>query len=104
MAGFKKTVTEEKNETFSAKVTRATVTKNENRVCFDMTVNGIAISNCFMTIYTNKEGEENELINFPSTSFKNQKGEDVRKNYVWFPISKELRKDIRKQIEKALTE
>lgn len=74
-------------------VTRASEIK-EGTVAFDMTVRGIAIQGCFMRQYTNKEGAEGDLISFPS--YKGNNGKYY--NYVWFPISKDLKEHLKERI------
>ena len=72
--------------------------KLDTNVAFDMEVNGIKIYGCWLKEGTGKDGKEYSLISLPS-----QKGKDG--NYysvAWFPISKELTKEIRKQIVNML--
>ena len=70
----------------------------DTNVAFDMEVNGIKIYGCWLKEGTGKDGKEYSLISLPS-----QKGKD--ENYysvAWFPISKELTKEIREQIVNIL--
>ena len=70
----------------------------DTNVAFDMEVNGIKIYGCWLKEGTGKDGKEYSLISLPS-----QKGKDG--NYysvAWFPISKELTKEIRDQIVEML--
>ena len=72
--------------------------KLDTNVAFDMGVNGIKIYGCWLKEGTGKDGKEYSLVSLPS-----QKGKDG--NYysvAWFPISKELTKEIREQIVKML--
>ena len=72
--------------------------KLDTNVAFDMEVNGIKIYGCWLKEGTGKDGKEYSLISLPS-----QKGKDG--NYysvAWFPISKELTKEIREQIVNML--
>ena len=72
--------------------------KLDTNVAFDMEVNGIKIYGCWLKEGTGKDGKEYSLVSLPS-----QKGKDG--NYysvAWFPISKELTKEIREQIAKML--
>ena len=72
--------------------------KLDTNVAFDMEVNGIKIYGCWLKEGTGKDGKEYSLVSLPS-----QKGKDG--NYysvAWFPISKELTKEIREQIVKML--
>ena len=83
---------------FDCKVTRAQETA-KGAVFFDMTVNGVCISGCRYVEYKTKEGKDGQMISFPSyQSQKNQKWY----NYVWFPISRELREKIEVQISDLL--
>jgi len=83
---------------FDCKVTRVRETQN-GAIYFDMTVNGVCISECRYVEYKTKEGKDGQMISFPSyQSKKNQKWY----NYVWFPISKELRESIEVQISDLL--
>ena len=72
--------------------------KMDTNVAFDMEVNGIKIYDCWLKEGSDKDGKEYSLISLPS-----KKGKDG--NYysvAWFPISKELTKEIREQIVKML--
>lgn len=72
-------------------------TEKASFVSFDMSVRGIKIYGMTLRKYTNSEGVEGDMISFPS-----RKGTDGKYyDYVWFPISKELREGIiNKVIEK----
>lgn len=83
---------------FDCKVTRVRETQN-GAIYFDMTVNGVCISELRYVEYKTKEGKDGQMVSFPSyQSKKNQKWY----NYVWFPISKELREKIEVQISDLL--
>lgn len=83
---------------FDCRVTRVRETKN-GAIYFDMTVNGVCISELRYLEYKTKEGKDGQMVSFPSyQSKKNQKWY----NYVWFPISKELRESIEVQISDLL--
>lgn len=72
--------------------------KLDTNVAFDMEVNGIKIYGCWLKEGTSKEGKDYSVVSLPS-----QKGKDG--NYysvTWFPISKELTKEIREQIVNML--
>ena len=72
--------------------------KLDTNVAFDMEVNGINIYGCWFKEGTSKDGKDYSVISLPS-----QKGKDG--NYysvAWFPISKELTKEIREQIVNML--
>lgn len=70
----------------------------EGRVLFDMKVRGINISNMVLQSYTNKEGQEGDIVDFPNYKAKN--GNYYR--YAWFPISKELKQKIIDQVVSLL--
>lgn len=83
---------------FNCKVTRVRETQN-GAIYFDMEVNGVCISELRYVEYKTKEGKDGQMISFPSyQSKKNEKWY----NYVWFPISKELRESIEVQISDLL--
>lgn len=83
---------------FNCKVTHVRETQN-GAIYFDMTVNGVCISELRYVEYKTKEGKDGQMVSFPSyQSKKNQKWY----NYVWFPISKELRESIEVQISDLL--
>lgn len=83
---------------FNCKVTRVRETQNGS-IYFDMEVNGVCISELRYVEYKTKEGKDGQMVSFPSyQSKKNQKWY----NYVWFPISKELRESIEVQISDLL--
>lgn len=70
----------------------------EGKVTFDCEVNGIKIYSCWYNEYKNKKGEDGIMLSFPS--YKGSDGNYY--NYVWFPISQELKADIIAQIEKLV--
>lgn len=94
-------ITEKKTETEATKVNvkvfRANKVK-EGSFAFDMEANGINIYGCFLNQGTKKDGTEYSFVDFPSRKGKNGN----YYNYVWFPITKALQKDIEKQIEGLL--
>ena len=92
----------EKRVEYVVKVLRAKdfteKSKLDTNVAFDMEVNGIKIYGCWFKEGTSKDGKDYSVISLPS-----QKGKDG--NYysvAWFPISKELTKEIREQIVNML--
>ena len=92
----------EKRVEYVVKVLRAKdfteKSKLDTNVAFDMEVNGIKIYGCWFKEGTSKDGKDYSVISLPS-----QKGKDG--NYysvAWFPISKELTKEIREQIVNIL--
>ena len=94
---------EPKEKTFidyDVKVTKAKVIA-EGRVNFNMTVNGISIYGMHLIEYTNKEGQAGTMLTFPQ--WKGEKdGEATYNNHVFFPISKELKEEILKQIDEVI--
>lgn len=89
--------TKKENVNYEIKVLSAKAVK-DGRAVFDMEVNGVKIYGCWFTEYTNKEGKEGTMVSFPS--YKGTNG--TYYSHAWFPISKEAREDIGKQIEKLL--
>lgn len=81
---------------------KVTVTKakeiKDGKVTFDCEANGIKIYSCWYNEYKTKDGKDGTMLSFPS-----YKGSDGKYyNYVWFPISQELKDDIIAQIEKLV--
>lgn len=74
----------------------------EDLMSFDMVVNGVTIQDCLYSFYKKEDGSEGENILFPSEEYTNSEGKKKRKNKAWFPVSKELRANIRNQIESLL--
>lgn len=78
---------------------------------FDMKVNGVTIYGCFARFYTNAAGEEGTMITLPQYKALGKNNEPVldengkQKYYshVFFPISKEQREDIIRQVDELLT-
>ena len=92
----------EKRVEYVVKVLRAKdfteKSKLDTNVAFDMEVNGIKIYGWWFKEGTSKDGKDYSVISLPS-----QKGKDEKYYSVaWFPISKELTKDIREQIVNML--
>ena len=72
--------------------------KLDTNVAFNMEVNGIKIYGCWLKEGRSKEGKDYSVVSLPS-----HKGKDGNYyNVAWFPISKELTKDIREQIVNML--
>lgn len=92
---MKKSNHESKN--YDVKVTRAKEIK-EGKVTFDCEVNGIKIYSCWYNEYKTKDGKDGTMLSFPS--YKGSDGNYY--NYVWFPISQDLKADIIAQIEKLV--
>lgn len=81
---------------YDVKVTRAKEVQ-EGSVAFDMVVNGVTIYGCWYR-EGEKDGEEYQIINFPS-----QKGKDGKYyNIAWFKIEDELKTDIIAQLQKLV--
>lgn len=76
-------------------ITRANEIK-ENVVMFDIMVRGITIYGMCMRHYTNKKGEEGDMISFPArpSDKKDDAGNVIYYNHCYFPISKELKDKI----------
>ena len=83
---------------YSVTVTSARSVK-ENRVSFTMVVNGVTIYGNSLIEYKNKEGNKGMMISFPSW-----KGEKGYNDYIFFPITKELKENIIEQIKNKLSE
>ena len=89
--------TKKENVNYKIQVLNAKAVK-DGRAVFDMEVNGVKIYGCWFTEYTNKEGKAGTMVSFPSYQGSN----GTYYSHAWFPISKEAREDIEKQIEKLL--
>lgn len=86
-------------ETFTVEVLNArefkpVSKKIDTSIGFSMKVNGITIYNCIYNAGTSEKGEW-DAINFPQTKGK----DDKYYNEVWFPINKDLKGEIVKQLE-----
>ena len=92
----------EKRVEYVVKVLRAKdfsdFSKLDTNVAFDMEVNGIKIYGCWFKEGTSKDGKDYTIISLPSQIGKDGKYYSV----AWFPISKELTKEIREQIVNML--
>lgn len=87
---------EEKKMNYDVSVTH--VRKKDKKVLFDLVVNGVTIYNMTYREYKNSNGEEGTMLSFPS--YKN--GEKYYNN-VFFPIYKDIKDFIVKEIEKAVS-
>lgn len=94
MSIFKNETSKEK---VNYKVSVSSVKQREKGYSFTLTVNGISIYQMRAYEYKNSNGEEKVSINFPSYKM----GEDFV-NYVFFPMSHEIREDIVNQIRNLL--
>ena len=77
------------------------------KVKFNVKVNGVYIFGMNLIEYKNKEGQEGTLISFPSwksETMTDENGKPKFNNYCDFPITKELKADIEKQIDAKLNE
>lgn len=78
-------------------VTRAKETE-EGPVAFDMEVNGVKVYGCWYKEGTNKDGKDYQVVNLPQ-----EKGSDGKYySIAWFPMSKEVRKNIIEQLQKLV--
>ena len=91
------TKTKENTQSYDVKVTRAKEIK-EGTVVFDMVVNGITIYSCWYREGKSKEGNEYQIISFPSQKADNGK----YYNHCWFKIEDSLRDDIVAQLQKIV--
>lgn len=111
MAFTKKTEVTEKSSgatVYSVNVKRARVVK-DGLCFFDMNVNGIDIYGCIARDYKNAKGEEGTLITLPQYKGTDKDGKDIIKDgkpvyysHCFFPISKELKAEILRQIESLI--
>lgn len=100
MSEFTVDTKKEVKANFEVKVLKASVFA-EGKVTFSMIVNGVTIYGMHLIEYKTQEGKEGKMITFPQ--WKGTKdGETTYNNYVFFPISKELKEDIIEQIRKVL--
>lgn len=102
---FAKKTTEENTKvsaTYNVEVTKVILTDSDKRVLFNAKVNGISVDGFGFVEYTNKEGQTGFMVQYPSRKFKGKDGKEGYSNVVWFPISKDLRDDIKGQIDKIL--
>ena len=83
--------------TFEVEVLRAHAFDSQT-IAFDANVNGVTIYGMIYREYVTKEGKDGYLISFPSRQAKDGKYYDN----CWFPISKELKENIKLQIEKLV--
>lgn len=68
------------------------------KIMFDIIVRGVAVQGMCFQSYVNANGEKGDMITFPSYKAKNGK----YYNHAWFPITKELKDDIIKQIDSLI--
>lgn len=85
------------NVEYSVEVIKAKEVK-DGIIIFDMEVNGIKIYSCWYNEYKTKDGKDGIMLSFPS--YKGSDGNYY--NYVWFPISADLKANIIAQIEKLV--
>lgn len=72
--------------------------RKEKKINFNARVNGVTIYGMQYIEYVNKEGQTGSMIVPPS--YKGSNGQYY--NNAWFPISRELKADIEKQLEALL--
>lgn len=93
------------NETSKEKVnyvvTVTSVKKLEKGYGFTLIVNGVTIYQMRAYEYKTTEGKEGVTINFPSYKYNNN-GETQFVNYVFFPLSHEIRELIISQLKEQL--
>lgn len=95
---FKAEKTEKtEQQEYIAKVTKVINCKNGS-IMFNMVLNGITIYGCFLKSYKDENGDIMEFIAKPSTKNKNGNYYDV----VNFPVSEDLFRNIRNQINSLL--
>lgn len=83
---------------YKVKVTRVVLTDSEKRVLFDADVNGVSISGFGFCEYENQQHVKGTMVQFPQRKGKDGNGADKWYKIVWFPISREVKDDIEKQI------
>ena len=88
--------TEQKTVEFVCEVMRAKKF-DDGGISFDLSVNGVIIHGMRYIEYVTKEGKEGSMLSFPSYK-KNEKWF----THVWFPISRELQKEIEEKIAARL--
>lgn len=71
---------------------------NTDVVAFDMVANGVRIYGMIYRAGLKADGEEYEMISFPSQKSKN----DKYYSHCWFPMSKALKESIIAELEKLL--
>ena len=82
---------------YDVKVTRAKEFK-EGQVTFDCVVNGVTIYGMWYREGTSKDGNDYQIISFPS-----QKGKDDKYyNHAWFKIEDDVKADIIDQLQKLV--
>lgn len=87
----------ENTQNYDVKVTRAKEIK-EGQVAFDMVVNGVTIYGCWYREGKGKDGNEYQIISFPSQKADNGK----YYNHCWFKIEDSLKEDIVAQLQKIV--
>ena len=92
-------VSEAKAVSYDYKVTRASQF-DDSCAGFDLQVNGITIYGMIYREYTNSKGQDGFLIDFPS-----RKGKDGKYyHYCFFPITLEMKNDIKNQVIHIINE
>lgn len=89
---------------YKVKVTRVVLTDSDKRVLFDADVNGVSISGFGFCEYENQQHVKGTMVQFPQRKGKDGNGADKYYKIVWFPVSRELKEDIEKQICKFINE
>lgn len=84
---------------YQVKVTNARpIEGKDGRYSFNANVNGVNIDGFILQEYVNKDGNEGTMVCMPQRKGKDKDGKDAYYNIVWFPISKELKEDIIRQV------
>lgn len=74
---------------------------NDSTYAVDVEVNGIKIYGCFYREGV-KDGREWAMLSLPQTKGTDKDGNTKYYDIVWFPVSKEMVKDVARQIEAML--
>lgn len=83
--------------TYNVTVSNARII-GEDVVAFDMVANGVRIYGMIYRAGVKADGDEYEMISFPSQKSKN----DKYYSHCWFPMSKALKQSIIAELEKLL--
>lgn len=75
---------------------------NDSAISFDIKVRGVYINGMILRAYTNSNGDEGELIAFPSRKGKDKDGNDKYYNHCSFFITKELRDQLSEAVQDKL--
>ena len=87
---------EQKFEVVVKRVTKFNKSSNQ-RIGFTADVNGVEVSNLVYFEFQ-KDGKDSYGISMPQRKGTDKNGNDKYFNIVYFPVSEDLKKDIKKQI------